>query len=896
MQGETVLFVRDRRGGLQALGNIRPDYRQGMVWLLCAIVAIAAAQTRIELAGTWLLDGPNATGVPVQVPGDIYTDMHAAGIIGDPLYRYGDLEYAWVGRGNYTYSLHFTVSADDLQARDVQLIFEGIETNATVTLNGAGLLTASDEWRRYSARVTDRLRVGQNNLSVTFTSLYDVCLYADPDHIANCTRTWDRQDQSSWGWDWAPRFSPQGIWKPVYLLLTNTTAIVRASAIAHNLGVAVTAVVFAPRPLDVYMTVDCTWPGCQPQTQPIRLQAGNNTISQILTAPSTVPRWTPHLYGTGPRALFDVVITVVDGMSAVLSSHSVKNIGFRAIALVTDNEPAGPDANGSGNSSFYLMINGQRVLCRGSNLVPFSMFNGQVTEAYIARTLQSFVDANMNTLRIWGGGTYLPDYFYDECDRLGIMVIHDQMFTWYPHVPYYNPPAFAAQVTAELEEQLARIGHHPSIVLWTANNEDQCSRYKNAGQTVELENCLSLYIDTVLATIVSVDPSRPIWPSCPNEGLDSGVNRPTGLPNKQPLKARLTGPALDTHGPYGCAGAAGMRYPTEPSVLFHSEFGCLSLPQFETLAPQLNGSAGDYSIFSPVMVHRMSAGGELYNMLSTNFPSYDWKASTECAFRRAIYLSQINQAECLRYIVDGGRLSTTTRPDGYLFWQLNDIWQASSWGSLDYGGRWRVVHARSQQFFAPVYAACNVDEKYSTVTCTGVNDSPDPVTVELRLSIVPFAAGGVATSIGTSSVTLAAGQAATIYHDSITHALPPGGTPQTHYLFGTSAIGDVYAWFAPLEHLALGRADLSLSVAVGENVLVTISNDGAAGPAIYCVITTAALGRFSDNGFHLLPGASIDLVFTPFAELEPFDPLLFEQSLSVHALNDGPCPGMQTSL
>lgn len=280
------------------------------------------------------------------------------------------------------------------------------------------------------------------------------------------------------------------------------------------------------------------------------------------------------------------------------------------------------------------------------------------------------------------------------------------------------------------------------------------------------------------------------------------------------------------------------------------------------------------------MLQRLHAGDELRNNIAVNFPNQNWTDASAAGFRRIIYLSQLGQAECLRYVVDGGRFAAA-RPQGYLFWQLNDIWQASSWGSLDYGGRWRLLQYRARHFFAPVYAACNTEQNFTTLVCSAVNDDIRAAAVQATISIISAATGHVQWS-QPATANLAAGQTSTLVQLDLSAVLPTINCTAASCLGWLSIAGGpaTPAPLGPLAALALGPAALTLTVQAAG---VTVSNAGP-GPALHVMVTTAAPGHFTDNGVSLLPGQRATLFFQAHAALNQ---TLFAATIHLAQLGPG---------
>eukprot|EP00040_Diaphanoeca_grandis_P044335 m.11989 g.11989 ORF g.11989 m.11989 type:complete len:1111 (+) comp9093_c0_seq1:65-3397(+) len=741
--------------------------------------------------GEWTFEaesGPGLTnfshghGVAGRVPGDVYTDLQRAGAISDPLQPFGDWKTAWVGKTGWRYFRTFVVDDSALRsAEEALLVFEGLSTNATVTINGQPVSATNNSWMTYAFSLKPGLlipaSVGDNVVSITFASVYDSCEFSDPRH-ANITcpnRVFVRQAASSWGWDWVKRYSPVGISRPIYIAFVpkQLGAAITAMGVITRSVPARTAVTLpnlftVEAVVTIFVSAAAASSTSPSSTLQVQLQgswAENSTQSHTLPSMhiglnkvriqmshqvSDVNLWWPVGYGS--QNLYKIsatlmVVRVQRQSREHTQDHAVSKmnraVGFRTVRLQTDWGKAVPGgSSGSGNSSMVLIVNGVKIFVRGSSLVPFHSFPGRMTAAAAVRLLQSTVAANMNSLRVWGGGDYLPPAFYDLADEAGILLMHDFMLTWYPGNPYPADPIFLQRIADEVEQKVVELERHPSIVMWNGNNEDQCSRYdparsdsctgvnwyRNCSQVYA--DCISVYINTVLATAAKWT-AIPLWPSSPSAGWASGVDTATGVPDVSPLVGRGNGVssptrpsqgALDVHGPYGSSCEAGSLRRYESGVLFHSEFGQLSLPQYETFTTVMENTSTPWrTLHSPELAERSPNGaanlqGCIEGTLGKGLVNFS--DDSERSFRRVIFLSQLAQSLCLKVTVDGGRLGTAAtsvdghstwqqRPWGFLFWQLNDIMQGSSWGSLEYGGRFKLAHYAARQWFSPVRVECN---------------------------------------------------------------------------------------------------------------------------------------------------------------------------------------------
>jgi len=533
------------------------------------------------------------------------------------------------------------------------------------------------------------------------------------------------------------------------------------------------------------------------------------------------------------------------------------------------------------------MVNGVKVFSRGGNLVPFELLESTVQAAYIKRTVQSVKDGNMNMIRVWGGGIYQDDVFYEECDRLGIMVFHDMMFS---ERLYPQEPAFVANVKAEITQQVTRLMPHPSIVLWDSSNEN--------------EGDAGFFYKVVLTTVAETDNSRPLWPASPSSGFATGVHTDTGLPNGNELNGWYR-ETLDTHMPYNyCDASYVTSAQLDQDTYFKSEFGQVSLPAFETIESVLDGSKGDYLLDSEVLVHRKHAGHELSLPVSSLFGDatgtpLNFSDTSEANFRRMIFFTQMAQTLCIKTFLEELRRGKDTF--GSIIWQLNDVWQASSWGSLDYGGRWRALHHSLQAVFAPSVVSVWVNNTVDNKTVVNIYGShhgsvPDAGVVQVEVNVTSIVTGAVSQShvvpwTPSSSASIdpllklqIAGKNGTAINaeiEVITTRMIGAGSDE--------ASETVHPLLAPasMKWVAVAKDGVSLSVAYvagdGSSATVTVTNTDATTPLFYVLVTSKLEGRFSRNLLYLPPKASRQIDFIFSAECASKEAVL--ESLSVEWLN-----------
>ena len=646
------------------------------------------------------------------------------------------------------------------------------------------------------------------------------------------------------------------------------------------------------------------------------IPAGDSAVSLTLAASAAqIQLWWPN--GLGAQPLFNVTATWRPASGA--PAAATRRLGFRVAALVTvnDTDPAtvrnSSGANGSGSGfGLYFRINGAAIYARGGNVVPMEQLDGRLDAAAYAIMVRSAADANMNMARVWGGGIYPPDVFYDACDERGILLYHDLQFAR-GNLPASMPAAANASILAEIRHQVRRLAPHPSLVLYDSNNED----------VVEPSGPTALYATLIMAAVAVEDPSRILWPNSPSTGWRSGVDRLWGTPNGAPLIALGGGhdylAGQEWHRFYQ-AGVGAYNWstvirdpwtqahtfdPMLPPTLsrgaaagvgapsyFVSEFGSSTMSSFEsmsgTLAPSSWGLHGGGAPSTCVPL-----AGSFYNscagrnaMAQRNWAADNlvWSyfgpallnASGEAAFRGALFQSMIAGALNMQSVVESHRGSNCL---GTLEWQLNEIWPTGGWGSLEYGsaaspgslrgGRWKPMHHWFERhLFADVMAACGAPYRSRAFACYVSNARADrPFAGTLALTAVDLASGAE-TAWAELPVAVAAGPAALAW-------LTPNATlPNVTSTLLLARLTDAASGRVFDEHvvhltapvnLAAKRATLAAAVAAQPNadgsVDVGVSTDAA---ALFVTLTAAASGRFSDNAFLLLPSAPRTVRWMPF--------------------------------
>ena len=631
---------------------------------------------QLSLNGPWTLDIPGSafTAVPAEVPGSVYHDLLAAGRIPDPFYRDNETEALKLMEYDFHYSRAFQADGELLDCGAVLLRCEGLDTLAAVYINGAEAGRADNMHRTWEFDVKDLLREGENNIAVHFASptrFIRESYAADPaDGTADAMEGFPslRKAHCMFGWDWGPRLPDAGIWRDISLLGVDTARIRdvlvkqfhEGGRAALEIDTHIARLTDAPAEVRVSVTApDGT----------VLTGVGETCRIEVPD-----PRlWWPAGYGGQP--LYRVEAELVSGGTR-LDVWS-RRIGLRTMTVSRVKSEHG--------ESFSHCVNGVDVFAMGMDYIPEDNLLPRVTPERTRRLLEDARAANVNTIRVWGGGYYPDDYFYDICDELGLLVWQDFMFAC---AVYNLTDAFEETITAEFVDNIRRLRSHPSLALWCGNNEME--QFAGSGMWIRAMRQKSDYIKMFQYIIPKVlkaeDPQAFYWPSSPSSGGD--FDEP-GDPSR--------GDVHDWDVWHGLKPFTDYR-----NYLFSyvSEFGFQSFPCMETI--ESFTLPEDRNIFSYIMEKHQrnaTANGRIVTYLSQN---YLYPATLD----KLVYASQLLQAQAMQYGVEHWRRNRG-RCMGAVIWQLNDCWPVASWAGIDYFGRWKALQYYARRFFAPVLVSCH---------------------------------------------------------------------------------------------------------------------------------------------------------------------------------------------
>ncbi|WP_347978310.1 glycoside hydrolase family 2 protein [Microbacterium sp. ProA8] len=688
---------------------------------------------------------PDGFDAPVDavVPGCVHTDLLAAGLIPDPFLDDNESALAWIGLVDWTYATSFTWAPDDADRTD--LVFEGLDTVTTILLNGREVGSTANQHRSYRLDVRDALVAGENELVVRFRSPVK---YANEQSVALGARQrpyplpYDaiRKSACSFGWDWGIATYTSGIVKPVGLESWSVARLAQTRVVATPAGDGGTITVeveverapgAASVPLSVHATVN--GPGVSEkelQGATVELAGDRATVRLEL---ASAERWWPAGYGEQPLYVVDVRLQGGDGPDPLDAAHRV--VGVRDVRWDTTPDDAG--------TPFTLVVNDQPIFVKGVNWIPDDALTVRVTRDRLRRRFEQALDANLNLIRVWGGGLYESDDFYELADEMGLLVWQDFLFAC---AAYAEEEPLRSEIEAEARENIVRLGHHASLVLLTGNNENLWG-YEDWGWKLRLDGKTwgaHYYYELFPALVAELAPHVPYAPGSPfSPGAGWDGEAQTGPhPNDEQHGSmhlweqwnRLDWPTYRDHRPR-----------------FVAEFGWQGPPAWSTLVRSV--SDAPLTPESPGMiVHQKAMEGntKLTNGLIPHFrmpeAMEDWH-----------WAMQLNQALAVRTALEHFR-SWAPHTQGAIVWQLNDCWPVTSWAAIDGDERPKPLYYALKNAFAP--RVVTVQPRDGGLAAVLVNDTADTWDGEVVARRVGFSGDELARF--TSTITLAPRETITV--------------------------------------------------------------------------------------------------------------------------------------
>lgn len=663
---------------------------------------------QMNLGGAWRMrEADSQTWHSAHVPGSVYADLMADGTMPDPFWRENELDAFERMKKDYVYQRTFTVTEAQLAHAHVELVCEGLDTLAHVSLNGREIAFADNMHITWVWDVKEQLHTGENTLEIRFDSPILYCAKK-----AEEAPGWESSDATPgfrhlrkahcmFGWDWGPRLPDAGIWRPIFLRTWDAARLENALILqAHHDGV-------------VDVTIRPEIAGESAWSAEITAPDGEVlTLPETMAAEQVIAIQNPQLWwpnGLGKQPLYRVTVRLATGDTRVW------RIGLRTITVSREKDEWGEE--------FCHVVNGVKVFAMGADYIPEDNILARVTPERTRRLLEDCKAANFNAIRVWGGGYYPDDAFYDICDEPGLMVWQDLMYA----CAFYDlTPDFERSIRVETHQNVARLRHHASLALICGNNEMEMFM---AGANSALINhrtwefvptyphhitdYVKMFEYILPAIVKETAPQTYWWPASPSSGGNFDA------PNDENRGDNHYWDVWHGEKPFTEYRKFFFRYA--------SEFGFQSFPCLKSV--EQFTLPDDRNIFSRVMERHQrnqAANGKILSYLSQTFRYPN-------SFDDLLYASQLMQAEAIRYGVEHWRRNRG-RCMGAIIWQLNDIWPVASWASIDYYGRWKALHYAAKRFFAPVMISAEEEGELSQNP--KINEyHPAPLEKSFRLNV-----------------------------------------------------------------------------------------------------------------------------------------------------------------
>ena len=777
-----------------------------------------------SLCGKWnLKDALGQYSLEASVPGCNYLDLMDAGIIADPFYGENEKDVYWVAERDWTYEKAFDITEDDLKADKVTLICKRLDTICTLYINGEKIGEGENCHLAYEYDVKNYLKVGENLISITFESPvnYVKVRYekekTPPNSNGQNGIIRIRKPQCHFGWDWGPVLPVSGIGDDIYLEMRSEGKITdmkirqkKNDDGSFNVTVNLEAELYDGEKAEISLTA--------PDGTETKLKGTDVEF----TVENPELWWTNELCKKDKQALYTVKAVLKKGRKNIHSTE--KKIGLRTIVL-----DRGADEYGE---NFRFFLNDVPIFAKGANFIPGDSLPTRFTKDKIEYLLDTALYSNMNMLRVWGGGYYESDEFYELCDEKGILVWQDFMFACQPY-PFFDD-AFLANVKKEIEYNIKRLRHHASLAIWSGNNEIEAMAMAWLNFPKYIKWTEKFFYEILPAEVRKYDEDTPFIPGSP-----------CGTEHMKEVDGDNYG---DTHLWAVWHGLQNMKYYRKRMTRFCSEFGFESLPDIKAIREFAEEK--DYDIHSPVfMAHQKCNSGndKMVYYIASRF-------RIPKKFEDLIYLSQVTQLECISDATEHWRRNKG-RCNGSIYWQFNDCWGVCSWASMDYYGNYKALQYRAKHFNAPVSVSIeDVDRK---VKLHILNDKTEDQKVTLKCKIFDFDNGLIQEKSRDFTVdALKNMECFTLYEKQLMdkYDLSRIGVKAELYQDG-ELINEKTYLFKPEKDLALTKPELTLNTeVVDDKIAITVSSDRFA--RLVRVQSELSTLPLSDNYFDLLPGES----------------------------------------
>ena len=796
-----------------------------------------AMYSELPLGGQFILSSPKLKAKStITLPGDVHAALLANKVIADPYYGENEIEVMWVGESQWVMERKFDAAKSDIDGY-LTLTLEYVDCIAAIYLNGDKIADTQNSFIRYDIDVTGKVKVGENKLRLEFAVAADVARERYLKHpfpipftknyqtngLQGIHMNFIRKAACHAGWDWGICLMPIGVYGRMALRRTRLARLdsvqVEQSHGRNSVELSVQTSVFAfaegtteiEHKIDGHIIID-----------KFRVAPGENRFTQTVRIKN--PKlWWPNGQGEQPLYALD---TRVDG------ERATRRLGLRKLEWIVEKDEI--------DHNFKCRVNGRDISMFGANWIPNDAIPSRITPDALRDTLMSARAVNMNMLRVWGGGQFEPDIFYELCDELGILIWHDFMFSC---MPYPSNREFLDDVKIEVTQQVRRLQHHACMAIWCGDNEVIGSLTWYDETRANRDRFVANYdrLNSMLHRIVEdEDSQRRFWPSSPSLGYmdfsDGWHSDSRG----------------DMHFWSVWHEAKPFEHYRDVNPRFASEFGFQSFTSMNVI--ESFSKPEDHNVSSPVMERHQRNNGGNARIIETMTRYFRFPKD----FEQTVFLSQVQQGLAIKTAIEYWR-STKPRCMGTLYWQINDMWPVASWSSLDYGGQWKLLHTMAKRFFLAVNVVAVPQKDSGEIILRGINDSPSKADVTLEVLAVNI--NGETRVLSKKSLVLPTAKAV----DCV--KLPASALKKDEFLFFSwrddmgKLIGENDFFPKAYKYYDLPRAAVIFKWSEGEHgPQVSLRSDKV---ALFATAASDVPGYFSDNGVTLLPGRETVLTFTP---------------------------------
>ena len=790
-----------------------------LIFISCSV--LAQNSYRNLATENWTFNKQNESKkYKATVPGTVHTDLFANQLIPDPFYGGNEKQLQWIENEDWEYETFFSVTNSEFSHENIELELNGLDTYATVFLNGIAILEADNMFRKWSLSVKNQLKKGKNHLKIVFHSAVQKGKEAAlklPYTLPEKERVFVRKAQYQFGWDWGPRFVTAGIWKNVQLKFWNSASIgnIKYSQVELNDQKAILEFTTEIRVSEV-KTIQLK---INEKSETFHLKKGTNKVKMGYEISNPKLWW---CNGLGTPNLNSISVQLYQ--SNKLLDDKKLSIGLRTIELVQEKDTFG--------KSFYFKLNGKPVFIKGANYVPNDSFLPNASQTSPLELVLNAKAAHMNMLRVWGGGVYAEDAFYEACDANGILVWQDFMFAC---AMYPGDAKFVANVKQEVIDNVNRLQNHPSLALWCGNNENDEGwhnwgwqkqfNYSKSDSTQVWTNYKKVFHEMIpytLDSLLSKDKNN-YWPSSPSIGWG----------RKESL---LQG---DSH-------YWGVWWGKEPFEMyqkkvgrFMSEYGFQSMPAIETLEKVL--AKEDFNFSSEAFKNHQkhpSGFATITEYMARDFP-------VPSSMENYGYVSQLLQAYGMKTAIEAHRMAKPYCM-GSLFWQFNDCWPVTSWSTIDYYGNWKASHYQVKESFAPIVLLFSDSDK--VISIIGSNDMLEAQAGTLTAQLLDFSGNVIWKADKVCEIKQESNTTCMqINYDQLPNFDKQKTVLQVEFK-GKSTQTVVYHYFVKPKELQLEKPTITIKI-VGETLLEVTTNTLAKN-----VYLQSEGHFFKENYFDLVPG------------------------------------------